>query len=103
MRETESAPSRRIRLILAGREHELVLEPGETIFAAALRTGLEPPFSCLAGYCGACVATLEEGDVTMGVNMILSPRQLARGLILTCQAVPERPCTVRFPEVVGTL
>ena len=70
---------------------------GETIFAAAHRAGLCPPFSCIAGVCGECVATLEAGEVDMKVNHALSPKQLARGLILTCQATPRgEGCRLRF-------
>jgi ferredoxin len=86
-------------LEIRGELHEVSLEPGETIFAAAHRAGLTPPFSCIAGYCGACVATLQEGEVEMRENRALGPKQLARGLILTCQAVPKPGgCRVRFVE-----
>ena len=43
------------------------------------------------------MATLEGGDVEMRVNQHLSEKQLARGLILTCQAVPKGAgCRIRF-------
>ncbi len=77
--------------------HALRVLAGETIFMAAHRAGLCPPFSCVAGVCGACVATLETGEVDMKVNHALSPKQLARGLILTCQATPRgEGCRLRF-------
>jgi ring-1,2-phenylacetyl-CoA epoxidase subunit PaaE len=86
-----------VEVWLAGVRENLQLESDETIFAAALRAGLELPFSCLGGYCGECMATLEAGDVEMRVNQHLSERQLERGLILTCQALPKGPgCRIRF-------
>jgi ring-1,2-phenylacetyl-CoA epoxidase subunit PaaE len=86
-----------VEVWLAGVRENLQLEPDETIFAAALRAGLEFPFSCLGGYCGECMATLEAGDVEMRVNQHLSERQLERGLILTCQSLPKGPgCRIRF-------
>ena len=64
---------------------------------AAHRHALAPPFSCIAGYCGECVAVLEEGEVERQNDRALSEKQRARGLILTCQAVPTSPrCRVRF-------
>ncbi len=88
-----------VRVSVGGEEHIIVLEAGETIFAGALRTGVVLPFSCVAGYCGECMARLEEGEVDLEVNMSLSPKQRARGEILTCQAVPRTPqCRVRFPD-----
>ena len=86
-----------VEVWLAGERRDLQLEAGETIFAAALRVGLDLPFSCLGGYCGECMATLEAGDVAMRVNQHLSEKQLARRLILTCQAVPQGSgCRIRF-------
>lgn len=88
---------RKVTLVLNDCTHELELGEGETIFAAARRAGIVPPFSCLGGYCGACMARLEEGEVDMRVNKALSPKQLARGLILVCQSVPtSRSCRVRY-------
>ncbi|MFC6672058.1 2Fe-2S iron-sulfur cluster-binding protein [Marinobacterium aestuariivivens] len=34
---------------------------GETILQALQRAGLDAPSSCEEGFCGACMATLEEG------------------------------------------
>ena len=88
-----------VTLALGGRLHEFVLEPGETIFAGALRVGVALPFSCVAGYCGECTAHLEDGEVDLEINMALTPKQRARGEILTCQAVPRSArCRVRFPD-----
>jgi len=94
---TAAAAVRILELEIDGRIHEIEMLPGETIFRAAHRSELAPPFSCIAGYCGECAATLVAGEVDMKVNRVLSPRQLARGLILTCQAVPSTArCRVRF-------
>jgi ring-1,2-phenylacetyl-CoA epoxidase subunit PaaE len=100
-RGTQGNSSERItvEVWLTGERHDLQLEKDETIFGAALRAGLALPFSCLGGYCGECSATLEAGDVELRVNKSLSEKQLALGLILTCQAVPKGVgCRVRFAE-----
>jgi ring-1,2-phenylacetyl-CoA epoxidase subunit PaaE len=92
-----SSSAQQVIVVLDGTPHEIEIREEETIFRAALRHGLAPPFSCVSGYCGECVATLEQGEVEMGENRALSPKQLARGEILTCQARPRRgPCRVRF-------
>ena len=86
-----------VEILLDGVTHEIPVKPEESIFTACLRQGLVLPFSCVAGVCGECMATLEAGEVKMGVNFALSPKQLARGLILVCQARPRGPgCRVRF-------
>lgn len=89
----------RVRLELGGREHIVWVEAEETVFAAARRAGLKLPFSCVSGYCGECLARLEEGDVEMRIDKALSPKQRARGLILTCQSRPTTPeCRIRMGE-----
>ncbi|GAB3603982.1 1,2-phenylacetyl-CoA epoxidase subunit PaaE [Microbacterium aureliae] len=60
----------------------------ETILAAALRTRGDVPFACADGVCGTCRAVLRRGTAEMAQNHALEPEELARGLILTCQAVP---------------
>lgn len=90
---------RRLVIVLDGQRHEIDVLPGETVFRAAHRHGLGPPFSCVAGYCGECVATLEDGRVEMKINRVLSQKQLARGLVLTCQAEPTTSsCRIRFGD-----
>lgn len=88
-----------ITVELDGGVHSLDVASGETIFAALHREGLCPPFSCVAGVCGECVATLDSGEVAMENNRALSPKQLDRGLILTCQATPRSGgCRLRFGD-----
>jgi len=84
---------------LDGEVHALAVASGETIFAALRRKGLCPPFSCVAGVCGECIATLDSGNVAMEFNRVLSAKQLDRGLILTCQATPcGDGCRLRFGD-----
>ena len=89
-----------VTIIVGGTSHVVGVGPSETLLAAARRHGLDLPFSCVAGVCGACMATLEAGDVHMRVNIALREKQLARGLVLTCQAEPRGAgCRVRFEEL----
>ncbi|GFG70970.1 ferredoxin--NADP reductase [Mycolicibacter senuensis] len=54
-----------------------------------LDKGLDAPFSCREGHCGACACVLKKGEVAMEVNDVLEPQDLDEGLILACQAHPE--------------
>ncbi|MGW0248995.1 2Fe-2S iron-sulfur cluster-binding protein [Nocardia goodfellowii] len=67
--------------------------PNETLLESARRGGLNPPFSCEAGNCGTCIGQLTKGTATMRVNDALTPEEVADGLILTCQAVPDSDST----------
>jgi ferredoxin-NADP reductase/fatty acid desaturase len=61
---------------------------GESILEAALRLRDDIPYSCMGGACGTCRARLCEGTVEMDVNNALSPGEVERGYVLTCQSHP---------------
>jgi ring-1,2-phenylacetyl-CoA epoxidase subunit PaaE len=75
--------------ILDDVRHRLVVQPGETLLAAALRSGLKPPYSCAGGMCATCRAKIVEGKTEMLLNYSLEPWEMERGFVLTCQAVPK--------------
>jgi len=60
----------------------------EKLLDVLLEQGLEAPFSCREGHCGACAVTVTNGEVEMEVNDVLEADDLAEGLILACQARP---------------
>lgn len=60
----------------------------ESILNAALRVRGDVPFACAGGVCGTCRAVVTAGTVVMAENYALEPEELARGYVLTCQAVP---------------
>jgi 3-ketosteroid 9alpha-monooxygenase subunit B len=86
------------RILLDGAEREVALLPGETIVAAARRSGLEPPTSCEEGYCACCMARLRQGSGQMKANDVLTPAQLAEGWVLTCQFVPSGAVEIEYPD-----
>ena len=53
--------------------------------------GLDAPFSCRQGICGACACQLTGGEVQMAHNEILEDEDVADGYILACQAVALTP------------
>ena len=61
---------------------------GEAIVDAALRAGLDLPYSCRGGMCCTCRAKLVEGEVEMIQNYSLEPWEIAAGYVLTCQSHP---------------
>ncbi len=74
---------------LDGQTHTLEWPRHVKLLDLLLDKGLDAPFSCREGHCGACACELKNGKVTMEVNDVLEPQDLAEGLILACQAHPE--------------
>jgi 3-ketosteroid 9alpha-monooxygenase subunit B len=60
----------------------------EKLLDVLLDQGIEAPYSCREGHCGACATTLVSGEVEMETNDVLEPDDLADGLILACQSRP---------------
>ncbi|MBW6436513.1 ferredoxin--NADP reductase [Actinoplanes hulinensis] len=73
---------------LDGQTHVLPWAPGKRLLDVIIDAGLNPPYSCRQGQCGACACRLLSGEVTLVNNEILEEEDFAEGYILACQAVP---------------
>ena len=66
--------------------------PGGTrMLDVLIEAGLDAPYSCRQGICGACACQLTGGEVEMAHNEVLEQADLADGYILACQAVSLTP------------
>jgi CDP-4-dehydro-6-deoxyglucose reductase len=76
---------------------------GETVLEAARRAHLALPYSCLAGVCGSCKATLIEGECIYPRNppSALNAVERLRHQALLCQAVPVTDLVVAAREVAS--
>lgn len=64
------------------------MSPKQTLLEAALKQGIDAPYSCQGGVCSSCLARVTKGTAEMKKNVILTEKEIAAGLILTCQAHP---------------
>ncbi|MGB8222220.1 MAG: ferredoxin--NADP reductase [Polyangiales bacterium] len=83
----------------AGHDHGIQVEPGQTILEAALAAGVDMPFSCAMGGCGACRVRLAGGEIQMEEPNCLSRAERDQGYVLTCVG---RPLTQSKVEVERT-
>ncbi|KZS70923.1 3-ketosteroid-9-alpha-hydroxylase [Mycobacterium kansasii] len=74
---------------LDGETHTVSWPRNAKLLDVLLAAGLDAPFSCREGHCGACACTLRGGKVSMEVNDVLEQQDLDDGLILACQSHPE--------------
>ncbi|MCP9275548.1 ferredoxin--NADP reductase [Mycolicibacterium arenosum] len=75
-------------VMLDGETHEVRWPRSAKLLDVLLDKGLDAPFSCREGHCGACAVLKTSGDVDMHVNDVLEQSDLDEGLILACQAHP---------------
>jgi ring-1,2-phenylacetyl-CoA epoxidase subunit PaaE len=85
----DAAPKAVAEIILDGVRHAFPVAEGEAIVDAALRAGLDLPYSCKGGMCCTCRAKVVEGEVEMIRNYSLEPWEIAAGYALTCQSLPK--------------
>jgi 3-ketosteroid 9alpha-monooxygenase subunit B len=74
---------------LDGKTHTVSWPRKAKLLDVLLDAGLDAPFSCREGHCGACTALLRNGKVSMEVNEVLEQQDLDDGLILSCQSHPD--------------
>jgi ferredoxin len=77
-----------VTLILEGITSRIQWNKNVPLLDALLNAGIDAPYSCCRGNCGTCVCKLEEGEVRLRRNFVLSETHIQQGLILACVAAP---------------
>ena len=86
--DSDEGPATAI-VTLDGEQHEVSWPRNAKLLDVLLDKGLDAPFSCREGHCGACAVLKKSGDVEMEVNDVLEQSDLEEGLILGCKARPR--------------
>ena len=84
-------PAATLSVTLDGATTLLPWPAGIRMLDVLIEAGLDAPYSCRQGICGACACQLTGGEVEMAHNEVLEPADLADGYILACQAVSLTP------------
>ncbi len=72
----------------------------ENILSAALKHGVDAPYSCQGGICSSCMCRTLKGTAEMKTNHILMDDEVEEGLLLACQAyVTSDEIYVDFDDV----
>lgn len=78
----------KITILVDAEEMTFEMSQKQTVLEAALKQGIDAPYSCQGGICSSCLARISKGTAEMKKNSILTDKEVAEGLILTCQAHP---------------
>lgn len=77
-----------ISILVDSDEVTFEMSQKQTILEAALKQGLDVPYSCQGGICSSCICRITEGEAVLKKNQILTDAEIAEGLTLACQAHP---------------
>lgn len=89
-----------ITVLVDDEETTFTMDAKNTILTAALKEGLDAPYSCQGGICSSCMAKITEGSAVMEKNTILTDSEIKEGIVLTCQAHPtSQKITVDYDNV----
>ena len=90
----------KITILVDDEETTFEMSQKQTVLEAALKQGVDAPYSCQGGICSSCLARVTTGTAEMKKNSILSDSEIEEGLILTCQAHPtSETIVVNFDDV----
>ena len=78
----------KITIMVDDEETTFEMSQKQTVLDAALKQGIDAPYSCQGGICSSCLARVTSGTAEMTKNSILTDKEIESGLILTCQAHP---------------
>jgi ring-1,2-phenylacetyl-CoA epoxidase subunit PaaE len=86
--EPPDTESHVVQINYSQQEYRLQVQYPKTILQTAKEAGLLLPYSCEVGRCGNCVARCTQGKVWLSYNEVLTDKDLANGLTLTCVGYP---------------
>ena len=86
--QSNAVTDREVTIIIENTYYRVMVQAGESILEAALRSGLDLPFSCMSGSCASCRAKLLAGQVTLVDQSTLSDEEIKAGFCLTCVGYP---------------
>jgi ring-1,2-phenylacetyl-CoA epoxidase subunit PaaE len=86
--EPPDAGPHHVRVLIGGQTMDFTVRYPIPVTREAELRGIHLPYSCGAGRCGSCAATLTRGKMWMAYNEVLTDKEVAEGRVLACQAYP---------------
>ena len=79
----------KITVHVYGKSQQIECDDKTTVLKACMKNGIDPPYSCTVGVCTTCRAKVTKGELHMLEREGLTDDEIAKGYVLTCQAVPR--------------
>ncbi len=89
-----------VTIHLDGEVSTMVWDTSKNLVDAMLDEGLDAPYSCKGGICSSCMCILEEGEVELKENYVLTDADEEEGIILACCTRPKsKQIKINFDDV----
>lgn len=88
--EEPSAPDEvEVTVELDGEVSTIIWHKEKNLIDAMIDEDVDAPYSCKGGVCSSCLCKLEEGEVQLADNFVLTDSDIEEGLILACISRPK--------------
>lgn len=84
-----TADAATVRVDIDGETHTLPWPRSKKLLDVLLDHGIDAPYVCRESACATCVCSVKQGRTRMLMNESLIEEELAQGLTLACQTLPE--------------
>lgn len=90
LEEEPGAPDNvEVTVELDGEVSTIIWNKEKNLIDAMLDEDVDAPYSCKGGVCSSCMCKLEEGEVQLADNFVLTDSDIEEGLILACISRPK--------------
>lgn len=87
--EPDSPETVNVTVELDGDVSNIVWSKEKNLIDALLDADVDAPYSCKGGVCSSCMCKLEEGEVHLADNFVLTDSDIEEGMILACISRPK--------------
>ena len=93
-RAATQVPAHEAEITFAASGRRVTAKPGQTLLQAGLEAGVELPYSCTMGGCGACKVKKSVGTVVSSEPNCLTEREREDGYVLACCSYADTAVTI---------
>ncbi len=94
-REAPPRATYKVTFITPDGETDVQVAADEYLLSAAVKAGLDLPFTCLQGWCITCAGRIQEGKANQAEAFRVFPEDEAAGYVLLCSAYPYSDLRIR--------
>lgn len=98
--ESKELETVEVTVELDGEISQLTWDTSKNLVDAMVDAGIDAPYSCKGGICSSCMCKIEEGEVNLSENFVLTDSDHEEGIILACCSRPKsKEIRINFDDI----